>query len=89
MPEIKDAGRSGADIWHAFVNEANRDGAIGEHLAPGSPPIKSGPKAAMEALRKAGIKGIRYKDAGSRGADGGTYNYVVFDDELVKILERE
>lgn len=89
MPEIKDAGRSGADIWQTFVNAANRDGAIGEHLAPGSPPIKSGQKAAMEALRRAGIKGIRYKDAASRGTDGGTYNYVVFDDELVKILERE
>jgi hypothetical protein len=40
------------------------------------------------ALRKAGIPGIRYLDGGSRGAGAGTSNYVVFDDKLPKILER-
>jgi hypothetical protein len=39
-------------------------------------------------LRKAGIPGIRYLDGGSRGAGAGTSNYVVFDDKLPKILER-
>ena len=43
---------------------------------------------ATEALKAAGIKGIRYKDQGSRGAEGGTYNYVIFDDKLVDILKR-
>ena len=38
-------------------------------------------------LRQAGIPGIRYLDAGSRGA-GGTSNYVVFDDALIEILKR-
>lgn len=42
----------------------------------------------VEKLKAAGIKGIRYKDAGSRGAEGGTYNYVIFDDKLVDILKR-
>lgn len=43
-----------------------------------------------EALRAAGIKGIRYKDAGSRGADaeGGTSNFVVFDDTIIDILKK-
>jgi hypothetical protein len=41
-----------------------------------------------EALRSAGIKGIRYKDAGSRDASGGTSNYVVFDDNTVNILKK-
>ena len=39
-------------------------------------------------MKAAGIKGIRYKDQGSRGADGGTYNYVVFDDSIIDILKR-
>ena len=36
----------------------------------------------------AGIPGIRYLDGGSRGAGSGTMNTVLFDDSLVKILER-
>ena len=39
-------------------------------------------------LKKAGVKGIRYKDAGSRSGEGGTYNYVVFDDKIIDILKR-
>lgn len=40
-------------------------------------------------LREQGIPGIKYKDAGSRGADGGgTSNFVVFDDSLIEILRK-
>jgi hypothetical protein len=39
-------------------------------------------------LREAGIPGIRYKDQGSRGAEGGTSNYVVFDDKLIDIVKK-
>ena len=39
-------------------------------------------------LRAKGIPGIRYLDAGSRGAGQGTANYVVFDDTLIDILTR-
>jgi hypothetical protein len=39
-------------------------------------------------LNDLGVKGIRYKDAMSRGADEGTSNYVVFDPTDVKILEK-
>lgn len=39
-------------------------------------------------MKAAGIKGIRYKDAGSRSGEGGTYNYVVFDDSIIDILKR-
>ena len=45
-------------------------------------------EAATRLLQEAGIPGIRYLDAGSRGS-GGTYNTVLFDDSLVKILERK
>jgi hypothetical protein len=44
--------------------------------------------AAVSAkLNELGVKGIRYKDAMSRGADEGTSNFVVFDPSTVKILE--
>lgn len=39
-------------------------------------------------LREKGIPGIRYLDGGSRAAGQGTSNYVVFDDSLLTILER-
>jgi hypothetical protein len=41
-----------------------------------------------DQLRKAGIPGIRYADGMSRGKDGGTYNYVMFDDKPISIEER-
>ncbi len=42
---------------------------------------------ATNAMRDAGIPGVRYLDALSRG-NGGTSNYVVFDDALIEILTR-
>jgi hypothetical protein len=48
-------------------------------------------KAQAEVSRKlheAGIPGIRYADGMSRGKDGGTYNYVMFDDKPISIQER-
>ncbi len=52
------------------------------------PRAANSPEYATEALRAAGIKGIRYKDQGSRGAEGGTHNYVVFDDKIIDILKK-
>lgn len=46
------------------------------------------PAAAAQRLREAGIKGIRYLDGGSRASGEGTSNYVLFDDALAQILER-
>ena len=54
--------------------------------------------AAAEAMRKAGIDGIRYYDEVSRGGvptgevlqnvPNGTRNFVIFNDALIKIVER-
>lgn len=41
-----------------------------------------------KALLDAGIKGIKYLDAGSRREGEGTRNYVVFDDKLIKVKRR-
>jgi hypothetical protein len=45
---------------------------------------------ASALLAKQGIPGIRYLDAGSRGAEGGTSNFVVFpgNERMMTILER-
>lgn len=44
--------------------------------------------AAAEALREAGIPGIRYLDQGSRAGGEGTHNYVVFDDKTIEIIRK-
>ena len=40
------------------------------------------------ALQSAGIPGIKYLDAGSRGAGDGSRNYVVFDEKLIDIVRK-
>jgi hypothetical protein len=46
------------------------------------------PVAVAQALRDAGIPGIRYLDAGSRGAAEGTRNTVIFDPATIEILRK-
>src|SRR5271166_6052795 len=43
---------------------------------------------ATQALRDVGIPGIKYLDQGSRGGQGGTSNYVVFNDKLIDIVKK-
>ena len=45
-------------------------------------------KKTSDALNRAGIQGIKYLDQGSRSAGQGTRNFVVFDPNLIKVLER-
>ena len=47
-----------------------------------------GEAQASEALRRAGIPGIKYLDQGSRAAGEGSRNYVIFDDSLVEIMRK-
>ena len=46
------------------------------------------PVAVSQALRDAGIPGIRYLDQGSRGAGDGTSNHVIFDANTLAILRK-
>jgi hypothetical protein len=39
-------------------------------------------------LLEAGIPGVRYLDAGSRGAGDGSRNYVIFDENLIEIVRK-
>jgi len=47
-----------------------------------------GMKATMEALKKAGVAGIKYLDQASRSMGKGTRNYVTFDDNMISILRK-
>lgn len=42
-------------------------------------------KAASQALLESGVKGIKYLDSGSRVDGKGMYNYVIFDENDIKI----
>jgi hypothetical protein len=48
-----------------------------------------GPETVSKKLREAGIPGIKYLDGTSRTAGKGTRNFVLFDDQIPKILKRE
>lgn len=49
---------------------------------------KNTKQSASEYLNSLGIPGIKYLDQGSRQAGEGTRNFVVFDEDIVKVLER-
>lgn len=66
---------------------------IYSRLAGGVDSLVNEPKnraGATAEMQEAGIPGIKYKDAGSRGLDGesGTRNYVVFDENLISIVKK-
>jgi len=99
---LKPAGPLGERGWMGYVDENNRliGGArtgklpdapfdpreIGSSLARGAGSWK--PTEATERLKRAGVDGIKYLDAGSRAAGDGSRNYVMFDDKLVQILRK-
>lgn len=72
-----DKGGRADEIGWRNIADRPLDDAIGNVL-----------RSDTSGLREAGIPGIRYKDAMSRGAEGGTSNYVVFDSNLISILRK-
>ena len=73
--------QTGDELHQRMFHEARRElggqGGAGAYQAQ-----------VAEKLREAGIPGIKYLDAGSRGAGDGTRNYVVFDDKLISIIRK-
>jgi len=49
---------------------------------------KIGPENAMREFFEAGIPGTKYLDGNSRNSGAGSTNYVIFDDSMIKILEK-
>ena len=75
-PSISPSDIHGGGIYGELSRKLNT-GFAGEGRGP-----------ATELLKGHGIPGIKYLDGGSRGAGGGTRNFVLFDDSLATILER-
>lgn len=76
---------TGKDAYNALANLA-RDGAIarGNNSAT---TLGGSQSAASVDLQGYGIPGIRYLDGSSRNAGQGTSNFVLFDDQMPRILE--
>ena len=72
---------TGAGLYQGEMNARGPYKANGFADNSAAPPIS-------DLLRAQGIPGIRYLDGGSRGAGQGTSNYVLFDDKLGRILEK-
>jgi hypothetical protein len=76
---------TGETIYGALAGQLYRS-----DLRPGgdiAAAYRRGPELASKALAAVGVAGIRYLDGFSRSDGQGTSNYVVFDDQLVKITE--
>jgi hypothetical protein len=76
------------DEWKFMVREAKREGMTAGEFYDFIAGDESGYSFGSEILSNYGIPGIRYLDAGSRGAGEGSRNYVVFDDKLIDIVSR-
>jgi hypothetical protein len=103
-PLSADAPQSVKDAFNAIANsdpvlkekfhQAFREGQPGnvyysilnDHAKTGN--LVKNQTYASEKLREAGIPGIKYLDAGSRGVGAGTRNYVVTDDRLISVVRK-
>lgn len=70
-------------LKHRIQNSKRSDALTGKDLYTAFRDIFGGPKAASEALRAAGVPGLRYLDGMSRAGGEGTYNYVIWDEALL------
>jgi hypothetical protein len=77
---------TGADA-HRLLGEMQPAG-VGEGFQQALGKATARDAAVSQALREAGIPGIRYLDQGSRGAGEGSHNYVVFDANTMNIIRR-
>ena len=74
-PGLEEIGKKLADEYDALIDQRS--------LLP-----RSGQPEAAQNLLDAGIPGVKYDDAVSRGKDERTKNYVIYSDELIDIAKR-
>ena len=75
---------SGADLNKAYGGV----GGDGSNLVKLLNQKIGSPDKVSELLKKAGVPGIRYLDGSSLSAGQGSSNFVAFDPEMIRILER-
>ena len=76
---------TGADI-EGILRSYAKDAKRGTWFDMG---VSGNKELASSRLKEMGIPGIKYLDQGSRAGGKGTYNFVVFDDQIPKIVGRE
>ncbi len=81
-PEVQAALQQAAEL------RARQTGGAFATLDMSQPGSAVVPTLGEGRIQQAGIPGIRYLDGGSRGTGAGTSNYVAFDPEMIRILER-
>lgn len=77
---------TGADAY-SWISNAFEKGFVPDGIF--SRPGGKYDQYTSEILRDAGIPGHRYLDQGSRADGDGSYNYVIYDDAAVSVLEFE
>lgn len=70
-------GQSGRDLYNELTKNFEWSGS------------KNPQKDASDWLLQNGIPGVKYPDIATRGTEGNSTNYVVYDPNLIKILERK
>lgn len=80
--ELAETRNNGNWFYRTLMDKLFMDRSISE--VPDKVEVK---KAASLALLESGVKGIKYLDSGSRTEGKGTYNYVIFDENDIKITE--
>lgn len=76
--DVIDPSMAGGDFYNQMSRRLLREGT----------PSSAVPTEISNFLASQGVKGIKYLDAGSRGAANKTSNFVVFDDALIDILKK-
>ena len=75
---------NGGEYYRALMARKSQDAPL--HMGANAAEEWAWPMA-TDQLRSAGVPGIRYLDGGSRAAGQGSSNFVLFDDQLPRILE--
>jgi hypothetical protein len=74
---------TGRELYHMLRRHASEGALPGDEGLGGDDNKEVG-----EFLKRAGLHGVQYLDAGSRKAGEGTRNYVIFDDKHIEITHK-
>jgi hypothetical protein len=96
LDELDSQGKLDTNEWKGLVKESQQiRGDLGINPSAEGYEIYNhfvkklgSPQKASEYLDSKGIKGIKFFDQNSRSAEEGTRNFVVFNDDNMKVLKR-
>ena len=84
LDPLPDRDLTGEDLYSSIVGKEIKN-TSGDFNYPS---YKEGSVLASDYLKREGIPGIKYLDAGSRGTANATRNFVVFDENLINIVKK-